>query len=186
MNQKIQTPAAERPLTPGEVQETARAISDTNYAEHPLVQDLQHLLASSVVLFLNYKQYSWCATGPTFQQVHDVFAGFAEAVKTSFDQIAERLRMIGQDPIVNLDQIAYLSRVKQSAMGLTDEAMLGEADANAILMIESIRRAIRVSRDSEDPGTADLLAECLRVHERHEWILRQFLRGPFSGYGYRS
>jgi starvation-inducible DNA-binding protein len=183
MNSATQTTSATQPLSPSEVQETARAISQTNRAEHPLVQHFQHLLASSVVLFLNYKQYSWGANGISFLQIHDVFAGFAESVKKSFDEIAERLRMIGQDPIVTLDEIGHLSHVKQSTTGSTDLQMLGEADANAILLIERIRKAIQVATESGDPGSAHLLAGCLRLHEKHEWILRQLLKGSQNSRG---
>jgi starvation-inducible DNA-binding protein len=157
------------------IREFARPVSRTSRTGHPLVQHLQHLLASSVVLFLNYTHYSWGVTGCSSAQMNDIIVEFAQALKASFDEIAARLRIIGQDPIVTLDKITHLSYVKQSANGMTDLEMLVEAEANTILMIARIRRAILTAAELGDPGSSDLLTRCLRLHEKHEWILRQLL-----------
>jgi DNA-binding ferritin-like protein len=151
----------------------ARPVNHTPRTGHSLVQHLQHLLASSVVLFLNYKHYSWATRGLSSIETDDIITGFAQAVKISFDEIAARLRIIGQDPIVTLDKITHLSYVKQSSNGMTDLEMLVEAEANTIVMIAKTRRAIQAA--VEDPGSAELLAKCLRLHQKHEWIIRQLL-----------
>jgi starvation-inducible DNA-binding protein len=157
------------------IREFARPVSRTSRTGHPLVQHLQHLLASSVVLFLNYKHYSWGITGCSSVQMNEIIIEFGQALKASFDEIAGRLRIIGQDPIVTLDKITHLSYVKQSANGMTDLEMLAEAEANTAVMIARIRRAIRAAVEVGDQGSSDLLTKCLRLHERHEWIIRQLL-----------
>ena len=40
----------------------------------------------------------WQTYGPLFRDLHLMFDEFAEAVLESLDEVAERVRMIGQDP----------------------------------------------------------------------------------------
>ena len=53
--------------------------------------------------------------------------------------------------------------------------MITEADTNLLLVIKELRTAVRLADEQDDPGTADLLAEIVQIHEKHEWWLRDIL-----------
>lgn len=72
-------------------------ISQENREDHPLVQHLQRQVANALVLYVNYKHYHWQTFGPLFRDLHLMFDEFAQAVLSTTDEFAERVRMIGQD-----------------------------------------------------------------------------------------
>src|SRR5215471_4233139 len=72
-------------------------ISQENRIDHPVVKHLQREVANAFVLYANYKHYHWQTFGPLFRDLHLMFDGFAEHTLATVDQMAERIRMIGQD-----------------------------------------------------------------------------------------
>jgi len=75
----------------------------------------------------NYKHYHW--------QIHGV---------ETLDPLAERVRMIGQDPPLH--------------------DMLQEADRNVLSVVREMRNAARVANEQGDPGTVDLFSRLVQVH----------------------
>jgi starvation-inducible DNA-binding protein len=54
--------------------------------------------------------------------------------------------------------------------------MIEEADANLMVVIRDMRDAARIADENHDPGTVDLFSKTVRIHEKHEWFLRQVLK----------
>src|SRR5581483_8856158 len=74
-------------------------ISKENAPDNIVVRQLQRQVANAYLLYTNYKHYHWQTYGPLFRDLHLLFDEFAEAVLQTTDQFAERIRMIGQDPL---------------------------------------------------------------------------------------
>jgi starvation-inducible DNA-binding protein len=104
-----------------------------------------------------------------------LFDEFATAVLATIDDFAERLRMIGQDPIFRAEDIERFATVKVSGDAGTMREMIAEADENLIIVIREMREGARVADDNDDPGTNDLFATHVQLHEKHEWWLRDIL-----------
>lgn len=159
-----------------DVQELSREISRENEPTSPVVEHLQEHLANSVVLYFNYKHYHWQTYGPLFRDLHKLFDDLAEEVFDTIDELAERIRMIGQDPVSDLIEITQTAKVRRAKQGsATVREFVQEANANAMLMIKHLREAFETADNASDPGTADLLARIVQVHEKHEWFLREVL-----------
>jgi starvation-inducible DNA-binding protein len=54
--------------------------------------------------------------------------------------------------------------------------MIEEADANLLVVIKDMRAAARIADENNDPGTVDLFSKTVRIHEKHEWFLRELLK----------
>jgi starvation-inducible DNA-binding protein len=154
---------------------TRDGISQENTPENDVVEHLQRQVANAFVLYANYKHYHWQTFGPLFRDLHLLFDEFAKAVLESIDDFAERLRMIGQDPVFRPEDIQRFASVKFSGDAGTMREMIAEADANLVIVIREMREAARVADDNDDPGTNDLFSGLVRVHEKHEWWLRDIL-----------
>src|SRR5215467_874254 len=107
-------------------------ISKNNKATNDVVEHLQRQLANAFVLYANYKHYHWQTFGPLFRDLHLLFDEFATAVLGTIDDFAERLRMIGQDPIFRPDEVERTATVKVSAAAGTMREMVAEADGNLL------------------------------------------------------
>ncbi|HEX6650256.1 MAG TPA: DNA starvation/stationary phase protection protein [Pyrinomonadaceae bacterium] len=153
----------------------SESISKDNTATSDVVEHLQQQVANAFVLYANYKHYHWQTFGPLFRDLHLLFDEFAVAVLATIDDFAERLRMIGQDPVFRPDEIENTATVQVSRDAGTMREMIAEADANLLTVIREMRVAARVADEHDDPGTVDLFSRHVQLHEKHEWWLRDIL-----------
>jgi len=149
--------------------------SSTNAETNEIVEHLQRQVANAFVLYTNYKHYHWQTYGPLFRDLHLLFDEFATAVLATVDDFAERLRMIGQDPVFSPQQIENTASVRVSSDVRTMRDMIEEADENLLVVIGEMRTAARMADDHDDPGTVDLFSRHVQIHEKHEWWLRDIL-----------
>lgn len=159
-----------------DVSKEATEISRENKPDSAVVVHLQRQTGNALVLFLNYKHYHWQITGAQFRDLHLLFDEFSEAVIETLDEFAERVRMIGQDPIFSFDQFQKHATVKTSDQQAL-RGMLEEADRNVIRVIREMREAAKVADEANDPGSVDLFSKTVQIHEKHEWWLREILKG---------
>lgn len=155
--------------------ELTDAISKDNSPTSDVVEHLQKQVANAFVLYANYKHYHWQTYGPLFRDLHLLWDEFAQAVLATIDDFAERLRMIGQDPVFRPEEIERIASVQVSREATTMREMIEEANANLLAVINEMRMAARVADDHDDPGTVDLFSRHVQIHEKHEWWLRDIL-----------
>ena len=155
----------------------ASEISQENRQDHPVVQHLQQEVANAFVLYANYKHYHWQTFGPLFRDLHLMFDEFAKETLETIDELAERIRMIGPNiQNVQLKQMQEAASVQSAGADQSMREMIEEADANLMIVIKGMRDAARIADENNDPGTVDLFSKTVRLHEKHEWFLRQVLK----------
>jgi starvation-inducible DNA-binding protein len=155
----------------------ANEISQENRQDHPVIRHLQTQVANALVLYANYKHYHWQSFGPLFRDLHLMFDEFAKDVLGTVDELAERIRMIGQDvEPVQLREMQERANVRSAGSKQSMRGMIEEADANLMVVIKDMRDAARIADESKDPGTSDLFTRSLQIHEKHEWFLREILK----------
>ena len=154
-----------------------KEVSQENREGHPVVQHLQRQVGNAFVLYANYKHYHWQTYGPLFRDLHLMFDEFAKEVLNSADEMAERIRMIGQDvEAVTLQQMQEIANVHSAAAGQSMREMFEEADANLLVVIKDMRDGAKLAEENNDPGTVDLFSKVVQIHEKHEWFVRQVLK----------
>ena len=164
------------PSKPREVDKIAREVSRENTPDSPVVQALRQQTANAFVLYANYKHYHWQAFGPLFRDLHKLFDELAVEVFSTVDELAERVRMIGQNPPAHLLESASLASVPPTAAHTTMREMVEEAQRNLLIVISEMRKGAKVADEHDDPGTVDLFSKAVQIHEKHEWWLRDILR----------
>ena len=137
-----------------------------------LIHCLQEQLANAFVLYTNYKKYHWESYGPMFRDMHLLFDEHASAVLATLDDLAERIRILGDHPIADPRTLAEETNVKISS-AVTMSQMIKEAVVAEERVVEQLRKAVRVADEDGDPGSADLFTRVVQVHEKHLWFLRQ-------------
>ncbi|MGH9255566.1 MAG: Dps family protein [Vicinamibacterales bacterium] len=161
---------------PRETGALAHELSRENYPDNPVVQELRRQVANAFVLYVNYKHYHWQAFGPLFRDLHKLFDRLAADVLSTVDELAERVRMIGQDPPGHLLDAANLASVSPAAVHSNMREMVEEADRQLLIVISELRRGARIANEHDDPGTVDLFSRSVQIHEKHEWWMRDILR----------
>jgi starvation-inducible DNA-binding protein len=158
------------------VQSRTKELTKENTENSPIVQALNRQVANAFVLYANYKHYHWQTFGPLFRDMHKLFDRLANDVLPTLDELAERVRMIGQDPPAHLLQASDLASVTAAAPHSTMREMVEEADRNLLVVIQEMRKAAKVADEHNDPGTVDVFSKMVQIHERHEWFMRDILR----------
>lgn len=152
-----------------------KELSKNNQPHNAVVEGLQTQVANAFIVYLNYKHYHWQTFGPLFRDLHLLFDEFATEVYETIDVMAERVRMIGQDPVSHVEDFLKLATVKPAKKGNNMRNMIEEADTNALVVIKGMREAIKKAESNDDPGSADVLIRFVQIHEKHEWWLRDIL-----------
>ena len=153
----------------------AEEVSQANSPSNAIVEHLQRQVANAFILYSNYKHYHWQTYGPLFRDLHLLFDEFAKDVLATIDDFAERVRMIGQDPISRPQEVLATASVRVAERDQTMRQMVEEADTNLLIVIKEMRSAASAADEQEDPGTVDLFSRHVQLHEKHEWWLRDIL-----------
>ena len=153
----------------------ANEVSQQNSPSNAVVEHLQRQVANAFILYSNYKHYHWQTYGPLFRDLHLLFDEFAKDVLATIDDFAERVRMIGQDPVSRPQDVLATGSVKVAERDQTMRQMVEEADTNLLIVIKEMRSAASAADEQEDPGTVDLFSRHVQLHEKHEWWLRDIL-----------
>ena len=167
---------SQKSVSATDVQAITHELTRENKPESPIIQALQRQVANAFVLYANYKHYHWQTYGPLFRDLHKLFDQLAEDVLPTLDELAERVRMIGQDPPAHLIAAVDLATVAAAAPHSTMREMVEEANRNLLVVIKEMRQAAKSADEHGDPGTVDVFSRLVQIHEKHEWFTRDMLR----------
>ncbi|HVG54475.1 MAG TPA: DNA starvation/stationary phase protection protein [Vicinamibacterales bacterium] len=175
--------ATKSTATAADIKSATKELTRENTTDSPVVQALSGQVANAFVLYANYKHYHWQTFGPLFRDLHKLFDKLAEEVLGTLDELAERVRMIGQNPPAHLIEAADMATVASAAPHASMRDMVEEADRNLLIVIKEMREGAKTADEHNDPGTVDIFSKMVQIHERHEWFMRDILR---TGDGFTS
>jgi starvation-inducible DNA-binding protein len=132
---------------------------------------LSHVLADSYALYLKTHNFHWNVEGPRFRDLHLMFEEQYTELAGAVDQIAERIRALGQYAPGSFGQFARLASVKDANGVPKAEAMVKQLAADHETVEKTIRSALPAAQRAGDEVTAGLLVERLAVHEKTAWML---------------
>jgi starvation-inducible DNA-binding protein len=164
------------PISDQTAKSIAADLSAENSPDSPVVESLRRQVANAFVLYANYKHYHWQTYGPLFRDLHKLFDKFADDILDTLDELAERIRMIGQDPPAHPIEMMDLASVSAAASHLSPHDMVQEANRNELIVVKEMREGAKLADQHGDPGTVDLFSRFVQIHEKHEWWLRDMLR----------
>ncbi|MCS7084553.1 MAG: DNA starvation/stationary phase protection protein, partial [Bacteroidia bacterium] len=111
-----------------------------------------------------------------FEALHELFGKQYDELSKQADDIAERIRALGGFANATLSAHLRATRLKEAAEDSPEaEAMIGELSADREALARYVRGDLKEVQAAGDEGTADLLVECLKTHEKAAWLLRSHL-----------
>lgn len=133
---------------------------------------LKKLLANTYALYLKTQNYHWNVTGAHFYSLHKMleeqYGELAEAV----DEIAERIRMLGEHAPGSFAEFAKLLVIDEAAGKLSAADMLQQLVADHAAIVKLCYDTLAKAQESSDEGTAGLVAERIGAHEKVMWMLK--------------
>lgn len=135
---------------------------------------LRKSLAESYVLLIKTHNYHWNVKGPQFVALHTLFELQYNELFIAIDEIAERLRALGQAAPGTMTEFAALSQIKDGQATKAND-MVADLQASHATLAQTARKGVKAAEDAEDVGTADLLTARSQVHEKAAWMLASIL-----------
>lgn len=142
-----------------------------------VVQELSKVLADSFALYLKTHGYHWNVRGPEFFSYHTLLEEQYREVWAALDDIAERIRALGEFAPQAHSAFANLTSIKDGDPENDAPTMLKELMKDHETVIATCRAALTVADDEGDDVSVDLLTQRLAAHEKSAWMLRSTLGG---------
>ena len=138
---------------------------------NPIAAGLARLLADTYAVYLKTHGYHWNVRGPAFASLHTLFMTQYTEMWTAIDEIAERIRALGELAPQGYGAFGNLSSIREGDPEKNSQAMLKELIADHETLIATAKAA----RDGADDVTAAVIDARVQAHEKHAWMLRASL-----------
>lgn len=133
---------------------------------------IEKLLADTYALYLKTHGYHWNVEGPHFQQLHSLFMQQYTEMWTAVDELAERIRALGDYAPNSYSQMAKLSSITEENGRPDWKQMVTTLAAGHEQIAKSAREVLRIAEDIGDDATSDVVAPRITLHEKTAWMLR--------------
>lgn len=135
---------------------------------------LNLLLADEHVLYIKSRHYHWNVTGPDFASLHAFFESHYDQLEEVIDEVAERIRMLGDVPMGSMKEFISVARLgERSGELMPAGSMVTDLLASHEALIRTLRDDVGFFTDvAKDVGTSDFLTGLIEKHEKMAWMLR--------------
>ncbi|GAB59161.1 MULTISPECIES: Dps family protein [Rheinheimera] len=140
-----------------------------------IAHGLSVLLADTYTLYLKTHNYHWNVTGPMFQTLHTLFETQYNELALAVDEIAERIRALGEFAPGSYKEYAKLTSIKEADGIPTAEEMIKDLVKGQEAIAKTARSIVPTADDASDEVTLDLLTQRMTVHEKNAWMLRSLV-----------
>jgi starvation-inducible DNA-binding protein len=142
-----------------------------------VAEELSKVLADSFAVYLKTHGYHWNVRGPEFFTLHTLLEQQYRDIWAALDEIAERIRALGEFAPQAQSTFANLTSIKDGDPEKDAPTMLKELMQDHETLIATCRVALTAADDEGDDVTVDLLTQRLAAHEKFAWMLRSTLGG---------
>jgi starvation-inducible DNA-binding protein len=140
-----------------------------------LITELNTLLSSYQIQYMNARGFHWNIKGENFFELHAKFEEIYNDLLLKVDEIAERILTLGGEPLHGFsDYLAKsdISEVKNISKGrdAIDNLLAGYG-----VLISKQRALLSLAADADDEGTASLMSDYIKEQEKLVWMLNAYL-----------
>ncbi len=130
-----------------------------------VVKQLHQFLSDSYALLVLTQNFHWNVEGKEFYSLHKLTDDMYNEQFPAIDEIAERIRALGEKVETSLAVFNKESKIKHAPtlaglIAAQEEAAKSAQDLND------------VAEDHNDIGTADLAVRRIQVHQKNTWMLK--------------
>lgn len=147
----------------------------TKKSNHEVIQSLSKLLADSYVLYLKTQNYHWNVTGPQFGPLHAMFEGQYTDLAGAIDEVAERIRALGEKAPGSFSAFAKLATVKEENSHPSADQMVKNLANDNQALVETAEAVIKAASEVGDEASMDLAIGRVQTHQKNHWMLKAYL-----------
>jgi starvation-inducible DNA-binding protein len=144
-------------------------------ARKDVVQAASRLLADSYTLYLKTHGFHWNVRGPMFTTLHALFMTQYAELALAVDEIAERIRSLGEDAPASWAQFEPLATVEEATDVPDAKEMIRRLVKDQATVAQAARTLVEAADKAGDLASMDLGTRRIDVHEKNAWMLRSHL-----------
>ena len=137
-----------------------------------IADGLADVLADTYRLVFKTHAYHWNVEGPLFYSVHKLTEEQYENMFDAADELAERIRALGQLAPSAMADIVGRSTIDDKKGNLSTADMVEDLAADHERIAHRLHALIDLVEGKKDPVTEDLATERSAFHEQAAWMLR--------------
>lgn len=141
----------------------------------PVTDALKKVLADSYALALKTQNYHWNVEGRHFAALHAMFEAQYSALAVAVDEIAERIRALGEKSPGSFSEFSKLTIIKEAKSSLDENAMVKDLYESHQLIAATVKKALAAAQKAADEVSADILIGRLTEHDKTAWMLKSSL-----------
>ena len=140
-------------------------------------QNLNQLLADTIMLRDLYKKCHWQVSGATFYQLHLLFDKHYGEQAELVDTIAERIQALGGVTVAVAPDVAEQTRLERPPIGREEvPAQISRLLEGHELILKEAREYASAADKAGDDGTNDLVvSDVIRTNEAQAWFISEHL-----------
>ena len=139
------------------------------------IDALRKVLGETYALYFKTHGYHWNVTGPRFKALHKLFMQQYTELWQALDELAERIRALGEFAPASSDELASYATIKPDN-GVPDaEDMITNLVRGHEILAQVAKDGVKVAEEGDDAVTADLLTQRAAAAEKSAWMLRASL-----------
>ena len=136
---------------------------------------LADVLADTYMLTYKTHAYHWNVEGPLFYSIHNLTESQYEDMFAAADELAERMRSLGQMAPMTMTEISKRSVIDDSKEKPTAGEMCEALAADHERIAHRLHALIEIAGAKNDPVTEDLATERSAFHEQAAWMLKALI-----------
>lgn len=142
-----------------------------------LAKGLSDVLADTYRLTFKTHAYHWNVEGPLFFAIHNLTEEQYENMFAAADELAERIRSIGQVTPMHMQDIMDRSVIEDKETMPSAGEICEDLANDHMRVAHRLHALIKIAGESNDPVTEDLATERSSFHEQAAWMLRAIAKG---------
>lgn len=151
---------------------TPQSQSTSSNSATEVANGLSRVLADTYSIYLKTQNYHWNVKGPLFHTLHAMFEEQYTELALAIDEVAERIRALGEPSPGSFTQFASLSKIEEENGSPNAETMILNLVADQSTIVQTCKDVFPLAQQSDDEPTTDLLIRRMQVHEKTSWMLK--------------
>jgi starvation-inducible DNA-binding protein len=139
-----------------------------------VIKSLEKILADSYALYFKMQNYHWNIEAREFRSLHLLFEEQYKDLANALDELAERIRTLGSK-VTSLTNIIKLSSIKEANSNSNASEMLNDLVRDQKTIIATLYEGLKIAQQEGDEGSADMIINRIKVHEKNKWMLNSSL-----------
>lgn len=152
-----------------------KEVSSGVKAPATIAEALTDVLADTYRLTFKTHAFHWNVEGPLFYSIHNLTEGQYEDMFAAADELAERIRAVGQMAPMTMSEIMEKSVIKDPTSAPSAGEMCAMLADDHERIAHRLHALIEIAEEQNDPVTEDLATERSAFHEQAAWMLKAII-----------